>query len=250
MSAPRVQTPPGARGIVAQDVVDFSRRATAPELMDAIDLPFDRYAAVLADLAQINSMTRAATPTLRWLSRATRGLSSFTLLDVGFGHGDMLRRIARWARAHGMDATLTGVDLNPRSEVVARAATPAGDDITYCTGDAAALALRPDVIVSSLVAHHMTDEEVVAFLRWMDRTAVRGWFVNDLHRHWVAWLGFRLLAFVMRWHPIVKHDGALSVRRAFTRAEWEQLVACAGIARDAVTIRWSFPFRLCVGRAK
>lgn len=245
-----MQTRRRAQGVVSEDAVDFTRRATAPELMDASDLPFDRYAAVLTDLAQINGMTRAATPTLRWLARTTRGMSSFTLLDVGFGHGDMLRRIARWARAHNMHATLTGVDLNPRSEVVARAATPASDGITYCTGDAAALDVRPEIIVSSLVAHHMTDDELVEFLRWMDRTATCGWFVNDLHRHWVAWLGFRLLAVLMRWHPIVQHDGALSVRRAFTRVEWEQLLARAGIARNTVTIRWSFPFRLCVGRAK
>lgn len=234
----------------ATEPVNFARRATAPELMDADDLPFERYAAVLNDLAQINAMTRAAAPTLRWLARTTRGMASFTLLDVGFGHGDMLRRIARWSHARGVRATLMGVDLNPRSEVVARAATPASDGITYCTGDAAALDVRPDVIVSSLVAHHMTDDELVEFLRWMDRLATRGWFVNDLHRHRIAWLGFRLLAVVMRWHPIVQHDGALSVRRAFTRAEWEQLLARAGMARESVTIRRSFPFRLCVGCMK
>ncbi len=227
--------------------VDFSRRATALELMDADDLPFERYAAVLNDLSQINALTRAAVPTLQWLTRASHGMQSFALLDVGFGHGDMLRRIARWARSRGVRAELIGVDRNPRSERVARSATTDNDGISYRTGDAATLEARPDFIVSSLVAHHMTDDELVEFLQWMNTTAVRGWFINDLHRHWIAWLGFRIMAAVMRWHPIVQHDGALSVRRAFTRTEWEQLLARAGIARESVTIRWSFPFRLCVG---
>jgi hypothetical protein len=77
----------------------------------------------------------------------------------------------------------------------------------------------------------------------MERTARVGWLINDLHRHWLAWAGFRLLAFVLRWHPIVAHDGALSVRRAFTRAELEALLAAAGVQAE---IRWHFPFRWTV----
>ena len=52
-----------------------------------------------------------------------------------------------------------------------------------------------------------------------------------------------LLALLLRWHPIVAHDGALSVRRAFTRAELEALLAAAGVQAE---IRWHFPFRWTV----
>ena len=33
-------------------------------------------------------------------------MNAFRLLDVGFGHGDMLRRIACWARSRGLAAEL------------------------------------------------------------------------------------------------------------------------------------------------
>ncbi len=173
--------------------VDFARRADEPERMDADDLPPETYAALIADLARVNTITMARPPTLAWLARATAGVDSFSLVDVGFGHGDMLRAIAGWARRTGKRAQLTGVDLNPRSAPVATAAS-AGLGIEYLTGDAATLAGRPDFIISSLVAHHMSDAELIGFIRWMEATAVRGWFINDLHRHRLAWVGFRLLA--------------------------------------------------------
>lgn len=227
--------------------VDFARRAAEPERMDADDLAEATYAALIADLARVNTITLARPPTLAWLARATAGRDRFSLVDVGFGHGDMLRAVARWAGQAGKQAQLTGIDLNPRSAPVAAAASE-GLEIIWLTGDAAALAGQPDFIISSLVAHHMSDAELIGFIRWMDATAVRGWFINDLHRHWLAWAGFRLLAGLLRWHPIVRHDGALSVRRAFVRRDWDRLLAAAGVS--GASVRWYVPFRWGVGRLK
>jgi 2-polyprenyl-3-methyl-5-hydroxy-6-metoxy-1,4-benzoquinol methylase len=220
--------------------LDFSVRAQLPEMMDDAGLDAATYAAVVADLARVNSLTMARPPTLAWLARRSAGLAQWSLLDVGFGHGDMLRAIA--AR-HGPCARLVGIDLNPRSALAARAATPPAMAIEWRTGLAEEIDFRPDFIISSLVAHHMADDELVAFIGWMQRTARRGWLINDLHRHPIAWAGFRLLAAVMRWHPIVAHDGALSVRRAFVRADWQRLLAAAGVA---ATVRWHLPFRWTV----
>jgi hypothetical protein len=229
---------------------DFSVRADTPELMDADDLAPETYAVLIADLARVNTITLARPPTLAWLAGATRGHDSFSLVDIGFGHGDMLRAIATWAHKHGKRARLVGVDRNPRSAPVARAATDPALGIEYRTGDAAELDFRPDFIVSSLVAHHMDDAELVGFLRWMEQAATRGWFINDLHRQRLAWAGFRLLAGLLRWHAIVRHDGALSVRRAFVRRDWDRLLAAAGLAQPPVTVRWHLPFRWGVGRVK
>ncbi len=215
--------------------------------MDAPDLPAPVYAELIADLAWVNTLTRARPPTLAWLAQANRGRARFSLVDVGFGHGDMLRAIAAWARRERIAVRLVGIDLNPRSAPVALAATDASLGIDYRTGDAARLDFAPDFIISSLVAHHMTDDELVAFIRWMQVTATRGWFINDLHRHRLAWLGFRCLAGLLRFHPIVRHDGALSVRRAFVRADWSALLAAAGVQ---ARVRWLLPFRWGVAGQK
>ena len=224
-------------------------RAQAEELMDADDLPVDTYADVVGDLAQVNRVTMAARPTLGFLKRAIGNGRTLRLLDVGFGDGDMLRRIAHWAARRGIAAELVGVDLNPRSQIAAARHTPAGVPIRYVTGDYADLAGEPwDVIVSSLVAHHMTHAQLVAFLRFMEAHGRRGWFVNDLHRHGFAHRGFPLLARLARWHSIVRHDGTLSIARSYRPEEWLPLLAQAGIT-DAQVFR-AFPFRLCVERLR
>jgi 2-polyprenyl-3-methyl-5-hydroxy-6-metoxy-1,4-benzoquinol methylase len=226
--------------------VSLAVRSREAEQMDADDLPPDVLAQVLGDLAQVNSLTLARRPTIAFLKRALRGRRSFRLLDVGFGDGDMLRAIARWADRHEIDADLVGVDLNPNSAPAAAAATPPDR-----TGDYADLAGRGfDLIVSSLVAHHMTDPQLIAFLRFMETEARRGWMVNDIHRHRLAYFGYPILARAMRWHRIVCEDGTLSIARGLRPAEWSPLLAEADIPPGAAKVVRRFPFRLCVERLR
>lgn len=224
-------------------------RSLAEERMDAPDLPADVYAAVLADLAKVNRVTLAARPTLAFLDRIVPRGGTLRLLDVGFGDGDMLRRIARWAKARGVAAELVGVDLNPRSAPAAAAHTPRDLPVTYRTGDYADLAGGGwDAVVSSLVAHHMTQDQLVGFLRFMEAESARGWLVNDLHRHRFAYGGYPLLARLFGWHEIVRDDGRLSIARSYRPDEWPPLLHAAGVA-DARVFR-AFPFRLCVERLR
>lgn len=218
--------------------------------MDAADLPPAVYADVLADLASVNRWTLSARPTLDFVARAVDGRPAFSLLDVGFGDGGMLRAIARWADKRGIAARLVGVDLNPHSEAVARAATPAALAIDYRTGDYRHhIGDGTDLIVSSLVAHHMDRDQLLTFLRTMEAKARRGWLVNDLHRHRLAYLGYPLLAGIMGWHRIVREDGQLSIARSFRPAEWRPILAEAEIGIEARVTR-RFPFRICVERLR
>ncbi|MBK5264242.1 MAG: methyltransferase domain-containing protein [Alphaproteobacteria bacterium] len=218
--------------------------------MDAPDLPDADYAAVLQGLGRVNIATLAARPTLDFLCRAARRDRPFRLLDVGFGDGGMLRSIFRWSRRNGLLCELTGIDLNPRSEAVARTLHPTGAPIFYRTGDYADLAHEPwDFIISSLVTHHMSDVERQAFLVFMERHSARGWFINDLHRHVLAYRGFPVLARLLRVHSVVREDGQLSIARSFRPAEWRAMLAEADLTNVA-RVRRHFPFRLCIERIR
>ena len=226
-------------------------RSQAAELMDTGCVDTADYAACLADLAKVNTLTFARAPTLAFLDRAIRRRGpgeAVSVFDVAYGHGDMLRTIARWAKRRGRTIRLGGVDMNPDAAAAARAASP-GVTLDLATGDV--LTHEPaepyDYIVSSLFTHHLTDIQIIIFLEWMEQHARYGWFINDLHRHRLPYHGFRLLAWAMRWHRFVRHDGPVSIMRSFTPAEWRDLLHQAGVPAE---IKWRFPFRLCITRLK
>lgn len=219
------------------------------EEMDAADLSDAAYARVLADLSRINTLTLAQRPTLAFvrslLDARRRDDPPLRLLDVGFGQGDMLRAIARLARRMDRAVVLTGVDLNPRSAPIAAAATPADLPIRWVTGDYRAQAGgRWDAIISSLVAHHMTRDERLAFLRFMEAEAQGGWIINDLHRRRLPFVGYPVLATLAGVDPIVRRDGQLSIARSFRVTDWHAELAAAGVGNACIT-RW-FPWRLVV----
>ncbi|MGR4890444.1 methyltransferase domain-containing protein [Sphingopyxis sp. LARHCG72] len=225
----------------------------AEEEMDAVDLPPDRYAKVLADLSRINGLTMAPRPTLGFLDRVrARGVGErpWRILDVGFGAGDMLARIAHWGERRGIALDLVGIDLNRKSEAVAAARL--GTRARLITGDYRALAGQGwDIILSSLVTHHMTPAQRTEFLRFMEAEAARGWLVNDLHRRRLPFAGYPLLATLAWVDPIVRRDGQLSVGRSFRRAEWRAMLtdALPDTAGECSIFR-SFPYRLCVERIR
>jgi SAM-dependent methyltransferase len=229
-------------------VRSLKQRTRDEEQMDDPSLDPKVYDEVLTGLGRVNFWTFASRPTLDFLRRGSAGRKRFSLLDVGSGEGGMLRVIAKWAKKRGLEADLTGVDLNPKSEGVARASTPPEMPIAFRTGDYRDLG-RFDFVVSSLVAHHMTDGQLRDFLRWMEANADRGWFVNDLHRHRFAYYGFPLLTALLRVHRIVREDGQLSIARSFRPSDWNAILATAGVTEGVRLCRY-FPFRLCVERLR
>jgi 2-polyprenyl-3-methyl-5-hydroxy-6-metoxy-1,4-benzoquinol methylase len=230
---------------------DFSRRVSPrelPELMDG-DCSYKDFRDCMRSLEKVNRWLLGYRPTLSWLERlAGRLREPMHIVDVGSGGGDLLRQIAGWARRRGIAVQLTGIDLNPYAARAAAESTPKELGITWVTGDA--LVYRPekpmDIVVSSLMAHHLEDEEIVALLRWMEATVQLGWFINDLERdEWSC----RMFGWV-RWHRIVRHDGPVSFRRAFRKEDWLRLLAAAEIPQEALTVKHWRPGRLCVGRWK
>jgi SAM-dependent methyltransferase len=244
----------GAKSIEPTLRHDLSRRSHEAEWLDSPNIDPRELEAALRDLARFNGTMFGHTPILRWLHAVignTPPERPLSVLDVGCGYGDLLRAIRRWSRRRGVPLALHGLDLNPETIRIARAATGAEDEITYHAADA--FAYRPDdpvdLIVSSLLAHHLMDIAIVGFLRWMEATARRGWLICDLQRHLVPYYFIGLTGKLSRLHPMVIHDGRISVARSLTRPEWKALIRTAGIPGDSVTIRW-FLFRYAIGRVR
>lgn len=228
-------------------------RVLRPERMDTEVVGDADMARCLRDLSRVNRASLGYRPTLDWLDRIARGRRHLSILDVGAGHGDTLRRIARWAARRRIEVDLVGIDINPAATRIATAATDPALGIRYETCDLFAWpsARRVDVVISALFAHHLTDADLLRFVRWMENRARLGWYVNDLHRHPVSRHGLATIFRLLPVHRFVRHDGPVSVSRAFVRSDLTALCAAAGlVGLEAPTIDWWFPFRWGVGRIR
>lgn len=235
---------------------DFSQRAPLAEFPEWMDEPCSReeMRACLRDLALVNQLLLGYRPILAWLDgllaelRKVAKARPVRVLDAGCGYGDTLRRVARWAAERGVAVELTGIDLNADTIAIAAEATDKRMPIRYVAADVFAYApdAEPDLIVSSLFTHHLEDAEVVRVLRWMEEHARMGWCINDLSRHPVPYRLFGWFAGLLRLHRFVRHDGPVSIARAFRAEDWERYSAAAGLR--GVEIHGFTPGRMRVSR--
>jgi SAM-dependent methyltransferase len=238
----------------ARQRLDFRHRSHEQEWLDRDDIDSAELKAVLRDLARFNAAFFGHRPILKWLSQVLRSESSRsapTILDVGCGYGDLLRAIRRWSNKRNLKPTLLGVDLNPKTIRIARDVTDRADQIDFTVMDIFDLRLGQtyDFIVSSLVAHHLSDEKLRDFLILLERSSNQGWLIYDLQRNRLLYEFLGVASRLAGLHPMVTKDGQISVMRSLTRKEWTNRIAAAGIELSNVKIRW-FLFRHVIQRRK
>ncbi len=212
----------------------------------------------LADLRRANRLFGGVHLTLRALERLTRDLprgTELTVLDVATGSGDIPLAVLAWARRRGLRAHVLATDvsleiLRAGGATRATSAEPAmGNVLTggaktraayrrdrtglhIAAADGRVLPLADDsvdIAMCSLALHHLRPDDAVTMLREMRRVARRGVIVNDLVRNWLGYVGAVLFGHFCTSNPLTKHDGPLSVRRAYTRREMAALARRAGL---------------------
>ena len=234
---------------------DFRHRAQLTERMDE-PCTRDQLRGCLSDLARVNRWTLASRPVLFWLDKVVNSTPALPgplrILDVGSGYGDGLRRIEQWALARGLAVELAGLDLNPDATAIAIEATPASSRIRWVTADIFQFAPpRPfHLVVSSLFTHHLVEDNIIRFLRWMEKNAECGWFINDLSRARIPYHFIRVASKLARLHPFVQSDAPASIARSFVPQDWQRMCAAAGLGAEDVLIQSFKPARLCVARSK
>jgi hypothetical protein len=211
----------------------LARAEGAREYLDRPVSPADREA-TLADIHRLNVWFGGYRLTERAIDRLTAqrpAAESLWVIDVGGGPGYLARRLVGRARRRGRRLRAIVVDR----ELSAPETPPGG--VTLVRADATALPFRPDavhVVTSSLTLHHLEPAAAVECLREMRAAARLGVVVNDLLRTRLVlalvWLATR---FVTR-HRFARHDGPLSVRRAYSPAELRTLAAAAGLAPPVI----------------
>lgn len=227
----------------------LARRRDAEELLDAPEHDARLLAQSLAHVAGVNrwlggrrALRHALEP---WLRDGVR------ILDVGTGSADLPRSLVRHARRRSLDIHVTATDLHPQMRALAERECAGWPEIEITEADALALPFAADafdVVLLSMMLHHLDDPAAVAALREAARVAPVV-VVNELHRTRANYAGAALLAHtVWAGNPITRHDGPLSVLRAYVPAELEALARAAGLRVLSLRRRWFQRVVLVAGR--
>jgi SAM-dependent methyltransferase len=229
----------------------FEKRSYQKELLDGVDIPFKDIKKNMSELNIINQYLGGHHITISGLSKLLSGSNNreYTILEVGCGGGDNLRVVKRWADKNKITVALFGVDIN--AECIQYAIEINGNrEYTWIYSDYKNLVFeeKPDIIYSSLFLHHFNDMELIGMIKWMYDNSRIGFFINDLHRHPLAYYSIKALTRAFSKSYLVKNDAPLSVLRAFTRNDWETLFSMANI--PITTLNWKWAFRWLITCSK
>jgi ubiquinone/menaquinone biosynthesis C-methylase UbiE len=207
---------------------NFSQRSEQSELMDDLKRPDREFDQAYRELEVINRRLGG----IRAIERVLPDRSGLLMLDVAAGGCDVSEALLK-----KREARIVTLDINPKGFRFARRSWPV-------IGNAMDLPFPDrtfDVVMASLFFHHLSNDQCVQALANMWRVSQKLVIVNDLHRHPVAYFSIRMLTQQFSQSPMVRHDGPVSVLRAFKPHELLQFAKRAGIP---ARVHRSFPFRL------
>ncbi|MFW6078558.1 MAG: methyltransferase domain-containing protein [Gemmatimonadota bacterium] len=211
----------------------------------ALEASLDRVAAVNRRLGGTRAILRRLEPLMP-------GERPAEVLDVGTGSGELPRAVIEHARRRSRRVRVTALDRHPQTVGIARRRLAPYPEARVLRADALALPFaddRFDIVLLTLTLHHFDDDDAVRVLRELDRVSRGGGLiVDDLERCWPNYFGARWLAATLwRRDPITRHDGPVSVLRAFTPNELTTLARRAGLVRPRVDRHFFYRLMLTAG---
>lgn len=167
---------------------------------------------------------------------------TYTIIDLGCGHGDILRQVAKYGRKHQYSFRLIGIDANQDAIAYASELSSEYPNISFKSIDIFSgqfETLNFDIALTTLFLHHFKEEEIKTLLKKLYTNANIGLVINDLQRSKVAYGLFKLLGLVIT-NQMIKQDGLTSILRAFKREELEEISQQLHLKSQ---IRWKWAFR-------
>lgn len=212
------------------------------ELLDQDNIPFEDILLNMQELNTINTILGGHAITVKGFKQLLAGRKKITVCEIGCGGGDNLVAIQQYCTKNNIDVQLVGVDIKLACIEVAQQHSSLQSNTHFICSDYSMVQFerKPDIIFSSLFCHHFNNDQLVGQLKWMSDNSKLGFFINDLHRHWLAFISIKWLTKLFSSSYLVKNDAPLSVRRGFLQSEWKQLFNAAGLHSTQISWQWAF----------
>jgi ubiquinone/menaquinone biosynthesis C-methylase UbiE len=228
--------------------VDLSYRSRESEIMDDLSDDSPALYRALKELDIINHLLGGNSITLKEVKKifSSNSGKEWSIADLGCGSGEMLMKIAKWCRVENIKVQLHGFDANPNVIAYAQEHCKAYPEITFHAENIFSdsfEARKFDVICCTLFLHHFTEADLVKLLRQFREQSDKV-IINDLHRHPFAYYSIKWITRFFSKSTMVQNDACLSVWRAFTRQDWNNLLKLAQVQDYELAWRWAFRWKL------
>ncbi len=221
-------------------------RSTQDEIMDSFELQGPEMEVMLNDLKTVNTLLGGQKITLNGIYRLLQQVPKselITIVDIGCGDGDMLRKIAEFGKKHFYNFKLIGIDGNDHIIKIAENKSTKYANISFQVKDV--FSKGPifdtfDIALCTLFLHHFKNDAIVSILEKLSAQAEVGIVVNDLHRSRAAFWLFKIFSSIFIKSKIAKHDGLVSVARGFKRKELRALANRIQGTESIIQWKWAF----------
>lgn len=222
----------------------FSKRSYKKELLDEDYIPFADIKQNMKELDFINKWLGGHQITVEGFRKLLGNRKQVCVCEVGCGGGDNLLAIYHWSIKRNIELNIIGIDIKKECIDFAKSRSGFPATVSWIVSDYRKVEFetKPDIIFSSLFCHHFTDEQLTYQVRWMTHNSKVGFFINDLHRHPLAYYSIRMLTGLFSASYLVKNDAPLSVLRAFKKRELKSLLKEAEADNAKISWKWAFRY--------
>ncbi|MEN8882578.1 MAG: methyltransferase domain-containing protein [Polaribacter sp.] len=234
--------------------INTKQRTDKEELMDDFSIGGDLLRDTLDKLEKINRWLGGNKVTVNGLKALLKNHpkeQKITIVDIGCGHGDILRDVAKFGRKEGYKFKLIGVDANSAAIDYANELSMEYPELSFKTQDIFSKDFKSetfDVVIATLFLHHFKEEQLVSFLKNTIKQTKIGMVVNDLHRHTLAYYLFLLLSIFIS-NKMIIEDGLTSVLRGFKRDDLEKISSKINVTPQ-ISWKWAFRFLWIIKKIK
>lgn len=223
--------------------MSFSQRSYQKELLDQDFIPFADIKQNMKELDFINKWLGGHKITVDAFRHLAKGKNKISLCEIGCGGGDNLNAVYKWCKKENIELDITGIDIKEECIDYAKHQKTV-PNANWIINDYKKVffEVKPDIIFSSLFCHHFSNEELIFQINWMKQNSKIGFFINDLHRNFLAYYSIKLLTRLFSKSYLVKNDAPLSVLRGFSKNDLVNLCTRAGAKQASVSWKWAFRF--------
>ncbi|MFK7832242.1 MAG: methyltransferase domain-containing protein [Winogradskyella sp.] len=213
--------------------------------MDDFTLKGELMRDTLDKLGSINKWLGGNRVTLDGIQKLLKNQSkdkTYTIIDLGCGHGDVLRLVADFGRKNNFKFKLVGIDANQDAIDYAGELSVDYPELSFRNQDIFSQEFKDsdyDIALTTLFLHHFKEKEILALLDNLSTNATLGVVVNDLQRSAIAYGLFKLLGITIS-NDMIVQDGLTSILRAFKREDLEKMSKSLNLNFQ---IKWKWAFR-------